>query len=109
MRKEQERTIKDQIRDLTPTERSCLDQLKAKWQRKNPDEPPIAEELYLRFARCSAFNERLPWRVLRKHDHKCHKRLSIAVLEQQLKSKVRFPFERHLGMTNPSKVHRING
>jgi hypothetical protein len=87
---EKERSIKDQINALNPSERSCFDHLKQKWEKKYPDDT-FSNEMFLRFLRCSpgeAFHERPAWKIMKAYPQRC-RNLTAASLEHQLKTKVR--------------------
>ena len=88
----QERTIEEQIRALSPSERKCFDALKSKWEKKMSNQPPFTDEMYLRFARCSPgtqkFNDKASWKVMKKFDQR-YIHLTAEGLEKQLLSKVR--------------------
>lgn len=88
-----ERSTEEQVQSLTPAEKECFDNLKTKWEEKNPDEP-FSDEMYLRFARCSPgktkFNEKASWKVMKKFDRH-YLDLKAADLEKQLASKTLFP------------------
>lgn len=85
-----ERSVKEQVDALNPTERECFDTLKKIWEEKHPDSP-FADEMYLRFARCSPgakkFNEKAAFKVMQKFD-KRFLSLVAAGLGIQLMSKV---------------------
>jgi hypothetical protein len=85
-----ERSVKEQVDALDATERGCFDTLKKNWEEKHPDSP-FADEIYLRFARCSPgakkFNEKSAFKVMQKFD-KRFLSLVAAGLGIQLMSKV---------------------
>jgi hypothetical protein len=90
-----ERTIQEQIEDLSTEEKECFDNLKKKWSEKYPDDKDLFEdEMILRFAYCSPgtqkFNEKASWKVMKNFD-KRFLNLKAADLEKQLLTKTLFP------------------
>lgn len=87
-----ESTIEEQIVALSPEEKKCFDNLKAKWEAKK-DSVPYSDEIILRFARCSPgakkFNEQSAWKVMNKFDP-LYLDLTAAGMEKQLLSKTLF-------------------
>ena len=86
-----ERSVKEQLHDLSPSERKCFDYIKAKWEKKYPyEQQPLTDELFLRFARCSPgdpFSSRAALKAMKK----CPKHFRIytaTMLEQQLRKRV---------------------
>jgi hypothetical protein len=84
-----ERTTKDQIESLSAAERDVFDYIRYKWQSRNPA-MPLSDDLFLRFARCSLFNDREAWRTMKKYN-KHIQQLTAEHLEPQLRSKVCTP------------------
>lgn len=88
----EERPLEDQIGDLDESEKKCLDELKKTWENGNG--PGFADEMYLRFARCSPgrkkFNKNASLKVMKKFDQR-YLTLTAASLETQLLSKTLFP------------------
>lgn len=89
----EERTIQEQLANLTKEEKECFDYLKQKWDKKHPGEP-FTDEMILRFAYCSPgttkFNQKTSWKVMKKFDRK-FLGLKASDIEDQLLSKTLFP------------------
>jgi hypothetical protein len=81
-----ERTTKDQIESLSPLEREVFDYMGYKWQSRHPT-IPLSDDLLLRFARCSLFNDRTAWRTMKKYNRYILS-LTAEQLEPELRSKV---------------------
>mmetsp|Transcript_9104 Transcript_9104/g.16531 ORF Transcript_9104/g.16531 Transcript_9104/m.16531 type:complete len:343 (+) Transcript_9104:257-1285(+) len=92
-RNDRERSISEQVASLTRKEKKCLENLKQRWETRNPD-LPFSDSMYLRFARTSPggkkFNEKASWEVMKKFDHH-YLSLTAEVLEPQLMTKTLFP------------------
>lgn len=91
----EERTIEEQIADLSTDEKVCFDNLKSKWNQKFPDiSEQFDDEMILRFAYCSPgtkkFDEKASWRVMKNFDRR-FLNLTVVELEEQLISKTLFP------------------
>lgn len=90
-----ERTVQEQIDDLSPEEFECFENLKRRWSEKYPDEADLFDdEMILRFAYCSPgpekFNEAAAWKVMQNYD-KRFLSLTATYLEEQLSTKTLFP------------------
>lgn len=90
-----ERTVQEQIDDLSPEEFECFENLKRKWRRKYPKEADLFDdEMILRFAACSPgpeeFNEAAAWKVMKNYDER-FLNLTATCLEEQLMTNTLFP------------------
>ena len=90
-----ERTVQEQIDDLSPEELECFENLKRRWSKKYPEEADLFDdEMILRFAYCSPgpakFNEAAAWKVMQNYD-KRFLSLTATYLEEQLSTKTLFP------------------
>lgn len=87
-----ERSMEEQIASLSPSERECFDNLKARWEKKDRGYT-FSDAMYLRFARCSPgpkkFNEEAAWRVMKKFDPR-YLTLTAAQQEKQLLTQTLF-------------------
>lgn len=85
-----QRPLEDQRAGLSVAQRKCVDNLKTRWENKNPN-VPFSDEMYLRFSRCSPgpkpFNEKTAWRTMKNFDHRFLS-LTAEGMEDQLMSKV---------------------
>ena len=86
------RSVETQLEMLSPSEKDCLLTLKNKWELAHPEEP-FADEVYLRFARCSPgkkFDEKSAWKTMKSFE-KALVTLSITDMKKQLYTKTLFP------------------
>jgi len=87
-----ERSFEEQLASLSPIERECFDNLKARWEKKDRGFA-FSDAMYLRFARCSPgaakFNEKTAWKVMKKFDSR-YISLTAAEQETQLLTKTLF-------------------
>jgi hypothetical protein len=92
--KQEEPSMHVQINSLSKSNRKCIETIKQKWERRNPD-CPFTYDMYLRFGRATItneknpkYNEKLAWKLLEQYDHH-YLSLTAEVLEPQLLTKVR--------------------
>lgn len=85
-----ERTVARQLASLSLSQRSCVDALKAKWEKQNAPDHWFSDEMYLRFARCSPgdpYNFMSAWKVMKRFDWR-YMKLSMLKLETTVLTKV---------------------
>ena len=89
-----ELTVEEQMKALTDEQRDCIDTLRKKWAKEQPDAEPFDDAMLLRFARNSPgktkFNPKTALKTMKKYDRK-YSALTAAGLEEQLLSKTLFP------------------
>jgi len=88
-----ERSVEEQISDLTPDEKGCFQNLKNRWNAQKDKPHDYSDEMILRFSRCSPgakkFNEQSAWKVMHKFDPR-YLQLTVVGLETQLMTQTLF-------------------
>jgi len=88
------RSYQQQMSSLSIEQRSCVIQLKTKWEeRADRGNKPLPDEWFIRFAKCSPgkpFDYTTAWKIMKKFDYR-YLDLSILSMERQLLTKTLFP------------------
>eukprot|EP00542_Grammatophora_oceanica_P010177 CAMPEP_0194047186 /NCGR_PEP_ID=MMETSP0009_2-20130614/23607_1 /TAXON_ID=210454 /ORGANISM="Grammatophora oceanica, Strain CCMP 410" /LENGTH=874 /DNA_ID=CAMNT_0038692723 /DNA_START=6 /DNA_END=2630 /DNA_ORIENTATION=+ len=82
-----------QIESLTLPQRTCVINLKTRWEKRRDKKFKLTDDWYLRFARCSPvkpFSEEAAYKVMKNMDAR-YANLSIQKLKKQMLTKTLFP------------------
>lgn len=87
----QQRSVYEQLDDVTMEERMCYDNIKCYWEEKYPALPTI--DWYLRFAICYRYQQKRAWKAMIHflHHYSHVLQLKISSIERQIWTKTVFP------------------